>query len=98
MYDLLRWILGLVVTVIAILFAIANRASVALVWSPVNDPVNLPLCAPVLIGVAAGFLLGGAFVWLAAGSQRSEHRQHKKKIGELERQLETVPKISHDKA
>lgn len=98
MYDLLRWILGLVVTVIAILFAIANRAGVALVWSPVNEPVNMPLCAPVLAGLAVGFLLGGTFVWLNTGSLRTEHRRHKKKIGELEWQLETAPKISHDQA
>ena len=97
MTDILRWILSLAVTIIVILFAIANRASVPLVWSPVHPPVQIPLCAAVLGGAVLGFLAGALFIWLEAVGLRADRRRHKKKINELERRLESVPEASHDK-
>ena len=98
MHDLLRWTLSLIVTALVLLFAIANRADVPLVWSPVHKPIDVPLCAAVLGGAALGFLFGAVFVWLTGGPLRAEHRRHKKKVVELERQLGTVPEITHEKA
>ena len=87
MPEILRWILGLIVTVVAILFAVANRDSVPVTWSPFESAINLPVYAVALSGALLGFLIGGAFVWLDAGTVRRERRQQKKKISRLERTL-----------
>jgi len=90
MIALLRGILGVFITVCAILFAIANREAVPVVWSPAHDPVTLPACFLGLGGAAVGFLLGCGMVWLNNSATRRERRQQRKTIRSLERQLDAT--------
>ena len=94
MNDLLRWITGFAVTIAAVLFAVANRNSVPVVWSLSHPPLNVPLGAAVLTGAAVGFVSGAAFVWLNGIGQRVEHRRHKKKLATLEKQLESSAAVN----
>lgn len=87
---LIRSLIGLTIAAFAIGFAIANRQDVSVIYSPIHDPLTLPLYLIVLSLTAIGFILGGAFVWLSMGSLRQTKRQQKKLIKSLEKELKAV--------
>lgn len=88
MISLLRWVISTIAMIGIIVFAVANRAPVAVQWSPVHDPVELPAFLLALMGLAAGFILGSLLVWLNAAASRKEARQMKKTVKKLEKVLE----------
>lgn len=98
MIAVLRWIFACALTVLIVAFALANRAPVEMVWSPVHAPASLPLFLPVLIAAAAGFLCGGLTVWLNASSARREGRRQKKTIRELEKKIEESAGVTNETA
>ena len=87
MREIFLSIIGVIISVAAILFAVANRGLVPVVWSPLNAPAQLPLYAVGLGGITLGFCLGAALVWFDAGSLRAERRSQRRKIDKLERAL-----------
>lgn len=92
MMSFLRWILSTLVAALAIVFALANRESVDLTWSPVHDPLPLPLFAIGLGGALAGFLTGAALGWLRALTLRRETKRLKRRIESLEKDIAALEK------
>lgn len=86
---ILRWIVGVLITVIVAVFAVLNRSVFDVYWSPfpADAPVSLPVYIVVLGALAAGFILGALMVWLNASSVRSEKRRQKKEIKILQQQV-----------
>lgn len=108
-----RWILGLPVLVLAVLFAIENRGTLVLsLWpAPITPPV--PIYAALYGALLLGVILGGVAAWLAAGRRRSAHRQAvrdldraRREADELRRRVEAleaaqrpvIPPLSNDQA
>lgn len=87
---IIRFIIGLVFTVLVASFAVMNRFSVDLVWSPVNDSISLPFYVVLLGSLLVGFLFGGVLVWINGGSVRSEKRKQKREIKILEKEIERL--------
>jgi uncharacterized integral membrane protein len=82
--GLVRAIVGFTLAILFVVFAIANRQTVAIVWSPLNPPFELPLYLVALGLLALGFLLGSLMMWLdflpnRLGKNR-EIRQLKKEL------------------
>ncbi len=88
--TLLRSLIGFAIAIAAAAFAIANRQVVDVIYSPIHDPVSLPLYLIVLGLTALGFILGGIFVWMSMGHLRKTKRQQKKLIKTLEKELKAV--------
>lgn len=74
---------------VAILFWVgfSNRGAVDFVWSPLSEPLTLPVAAVVLVATIAGFFWGGLIVWINEGPARRERRLQKKDIARLEKEL-----------
>ncbi len=87
---LLRFALGLVITVAIAVAAVLNRGDVAFTWNPAGDVVTLPLYAVALCAMAVGFIFGGAIVWLNMGKLRREKRRQAKEIKLLEREMKKL--------
>ncbi len=87
--SLIRWILGTLFALAAVLFAVGNLRGVSIVWSPVHPALEMPVSVFGLGMMALGFVLGGALVWINAQPLRSERRAQKKRIRDLEAALET---------
>lgn len=87
MMTFLRWIVAVPIIVAAVLFAIAHPQPVDFVWSPVNEPVTIPLFALTLGLCALGFILGALATWLGMGKVRQDRRAQKKAIKTLEKDL-----------
>lgn len=88
MIALLRLIVSILVTVSAVLFALANRDPVPLIWSPFHEPLMIPACLLGLGGILIGFILGGFMVWLNGAAVRRDRRRQRKTIQKLEEQIE----------
>lgn len=88
--SLIRGILGFVLAAAIALFAIYNRQPVDVTFSPIHDPLSIPLYLIALGLMGAGFLLGGTFVWFTQGRVRKTKRQQKKQIKALEKELKAV--------
>ena len=87
---IIQWAISLIFALILAGFAIYNREITTLIWSPLHDPLNLPLHILTLSFMIAGFLIGGFLVWLNTAPIRKERKQLKKRLTSLEKQLETL--------
>jgi len=84
---LLFWLFVLIVAFVLALFAVSNRATVALGLWPAPFLVELPLYVAVLAALAIGFLIGEFAAWIAGSRWRREARRHARRIASLESEL-----------
>ncbi|MGH1456072.1 MAG: LapA family protein [Alphaproteobacteria bacterium] len=87
---IIRFLVGLVLTVLIAGFAVINRFDVTISWNPVSDPVILPFYVVLLGSLLVGFLFGGGLVWLNGSSVRREKRKQKREIKILEKEVERL--------
>jgi uncharacterized integral membrane protein len=88
MVNLVRHITGFILAAALVAFAIFNRQLVTVIYSPINEPAQLPLYLVTLGLFAFGFIIGGTVVWLnTAPGQFKVRRQQRKKIKALEKEL-----------
>ncbi len=85
---IIRWIIGILLTIVAAVFAVLNRYDVDVYWNPIGDEsISLPVYVLVLGAMAAGFIIGGFIVWLNSSPIRSERRKQKKEIKALKAEI-----------
>jgi uncharacterized integral membrane protein len=70
----ISWIITIPVTIVAVVFAIANRTPITVNFWPLPWFAELPLYLVVLGSLLAGFLIGAVIAWLSAGRRRQEAR------------------------
>ncbi|MCC7048656.1 MAG: LapA family protein [Alphaproteobacteria bacterium] len=85
-WTVLRWLIGLPVVAVAILFALDNRGTLALSFWPTGYGVSLPVFLAVFAAVLAGFVLGGMVAWMAGGRRRAEQREAERQAERLRRE------------
>ena len=83
----LRWLLLIVVAMLAIVFAVNNQQIVSLNLRPVPLELTSGLYLVVLLTLAAGFLLGALVAWMNGHHGRREARRNARRIDELGRSL-----------
>ena len=88
MIALIRGLISIIVTVAAVLFALANRQSVDLVLIPFYDPFKVPLFAVALSNLGIGFAGGALFLWLRTIGGRISQKRQKRRIEALEQDLQ----------
>jgi uncharacterized integral membrane protein len=81
------WIVTLPVTLVVVIFAVANRELAVLSFWPLPWSAGLPIWLIVLGCLLAGFLLGATVAWLSGGPRRRRARQTAERARELARQL-----------
>lgn len=84
---LLGWLLALPVSLLAVVFAVANRNGVRLELWPLPWSLELPVYLAVLGPLVLGLVLGGAIAWIAGHGARASARLHRRRAESLERQL-----------
>jgi uncharacterized integral membrane protein len=83
----LSWIVTLPVTLVVVIFAVANREQAVLSFWPLPWSAGLPIWLIVLGCLLTGFLLGATVAWLSGGPRRRRARQTAERARELARQL-----------
>ena len=87
---LIRTFIGFLIAITLIAFAVTNRQTTTLVYSPLHDPLELPLYMVTLLFMAAGFVLGVFILWINTSKTRKTKREQMKAIKALEKELETL--------
>ena len=82
------WILTVPLTVVVIVFAVANREFVPLDLWPFEFAVQVPIFALVLCSMFVGFLIGALAMWLSSGKQRRRARAARGRLAKLEREVQ----------
>jgi uncharacterized integral membrane protein len=90
MISILRSVLSIFVAAAVILFALANRGTVPVAWSPVHDAITIPVFLLGLTAAGLGFFIGGSIVWMNGATTRKSYRRQCKKIKKLEKKLQTT--------
>lgn len=92
--SLIANILSFTLTILIALFCILNIKSVDIIFSPLHDPISLPLYAVVLSSLALGFIIGACTLWVNSGTLRKARKQQRKQIKVLEKEL-SKPAVSN---
>jgi uncharacterized integral membrane protein len=96
---MLSWLVGLIVAIASLLFALDNREMVTLGFWPLPVEVRVPLFAAVLGGGLVGFLIGATMAWVTARRWRRLARRQGREIEAFARrvkQLEGAPPMAND--
>ena len=80
-------IIGALVALLVILFAVSNRETVAVELWPFPYQLALSLYAVILLAVLVGFLAGAVAVWLVGSKKRGELRRLRRQTRDLEQSL-----------
>ena len=84
----LSWILTIPVMIVAVVFAIANRAAATLNLWPLGITVEAPLFVLVLGSVLFGLIVGGMIAWMSAGRARRRARAAEFRANNAERECD----------
>lgn len=85
---LLTWLILAPLSILAIVFCIANRHLVTVRLDPLPWELPVPLFAIVFVSLAVGVLIGGWGTWFKSGKHRKRAREASRQVGELEREIE----------
>ncbi len=93
---LISWFILAPVSVVLIIFALANRQLVVVNFDPfsVNDPlipaITIPLFLLIFILLLIGILLGGISVWFTQAKNRRQLRRARIKIKALQLEIDEL--------
>ena len=65
MLALLRWLIGFGFAACVLTFAVLNRESVTLTYTPIHDPLEMPMYAMGLGLLALGYIFGALTIWIS---------------------------------
>ncbi|MGE5475919.1 MAG: lipopolysaccharide assembly protein LapA domain-containing protein [Bacteroidales bacterium] len=84
---LIGWLLALPLSLLAMVFAVANRHDLRLELWPLPWSLELPVYLAVLGPLVLGMVVGGVVAWVAGHKARAAARHHRRRAESLERQL-----------
>lgn len=84
MRRLFRWLIGLPLAILAVVFAVANRQWISVSLDPVSAvpraSIEMPLWALFFAGVLPGLVIGWLACWLAQGKWRRHAREARREL------------------
>lgn len=78
---------GFVLTVLVVVFVLANREAATVSLWPLPIALDLPLYLVIAGAFLAGFLVGGATMWVSDGRVRRTARARSREVSSLERKM-----------
>lgn len=85
--KVVNWIVILLVTILLVCFALANRNTVSLGLWPLVERLELRLFIPVMVAGLVGFLAGGFVAWSAQSRWRRLARERGRRNESLAEQV-----------
>ncbi len=85
--KILNTIIGALVALLVILFAVSNRQAVTVELWPFPYQLALSLYAVILLAVLLGFIAGAIGLWLMGAAKRRELRRLRRQVRDMEHSL-----------
>ena len=90
---LLNSIIGFIVGLFVVLFAVSNRQTVTIEIWPLPYQLSMGLYAVILLALLVGFAAGAIGLWMVGTTRRREYKRLKRHVRTLEQSLaEKMPK------
>lgn len=89
----LVWIVTIPVAIVVVLFAVVNRAPVALNLWPFPWEIEAPLFLFTLGAIVFGFLFGALATWVSGGATRAKLRQAQRDLAQVQGELAAVKRV-----
>ncbi len=86
----MRFLIGLPVLVLLVLFALSNKQPVQLNLWPTDLTADMPLSVAVLVPCAVFFLAGAFMTWGTSLAQRVRARRAEEQVRQLQAQVRTL--------
>ena len=84
---ILNTIVGVLVALFIILFAVSNLQAVEITVWPLPYQVEMRLYGVILLAVLAGFTAGGLATWMVGHRKRRELKRLRRQVRDLEQSL-----------
>lgn len=94
MVKLVRWTIRLLLLILFVAFAIANRGAVTVSLDPLPVTWPVPLFLIVFVAMFIGFVAGGGVAWMRAGRWRQRARSAEREQRKLESEKQTTATTS----
>ena len=97
MMVILRWLITIPIIVVCVFWAVSNRQDIEIIFSPLHDPVTMPVYFLILGALALGFFVGATSCWFSMSGLRKQKREQKKEIKQLKKDLD-IALVAHKNA
>ncbi len=87
-----RWIAAILIGVVVIWFAVANRELVAVTLDPLPFGLELPVFAVAFAALMIGFVAGAVVAWIGGRKWRKLARARKREVASLSREVARLGK------
>jgi uncharacterized integral membrane protein len=87
------WVITALIALVVVVFAVSNRAAVALSFFPLPAQLQAPLYLVVIAALAIGFSVGAATAWLGGGKRRRENRDLRRRLNRVQHDLDVLPAV-----
>ncbi len=86
------------VTIVIVIFSIANRQPVTIDLWPFDHSISPPLFLLVLAAILVGFCIGAAVMWISDGRVRNRARENYYKASHLQREVASLKRKQEQSA
>jgi len=94
--KIFKYLLKIPALIFIIAFVVLNRQEATLYYSPLVEPLTLPLWIMGLILFGVGFSVGALLLWLNSWPTYKELRTVKKQLKQTEAEIEDLQDAAHD--
>ena len=92
----LQYVLKVIAVIFIIGFVALNRDVIDIYYSPLSDPLQIPLWLVGLLLFSFGFTIGILLIWLDSYKYKRDLRSTRKKLDDAEKDRETLGETLHD--
>lgn len=94
--KIFKYLLKIPSVIFIIAFVVLNRQEATLYYSPLAEPLTLPLWIMGLFLFSAGFIVGALLLWLNSWPVRKELRQTKKDLKTTQEKYEELARLKNE--
>jgi len=94
--KIFKYLLKIPSVIFIIAFVVLNRQEATLYYSPLAEPITLPLWIMGLFLFAGGFAIGAVLLWLNSWPIRKELRQTKKELKQNQDKYEELARLKNE--
>lgn len=86
--GIIRFLFTLIIVLALGIFSVFNTENISILYSPLHDPVSVPVYALGFIFLIIGFIWGAFNVWVNDGKIRRERKDLRKQLAYINKEID----------